>query len=104
MASIIANTPTDADIYVVFGGTNDVHYGSPLGKMGDTTNDTFYGACDVICKWLANNCKGKRVLFVGSPRRTDDVKKICTKYILGFASLYFMPWIFDFIRDFFGGM
>ena len=101
MAQIIADTPTDADIYVIFGGTNDVHYGSTLGKMGDTTNATFYGACDIICKWLANNCKGKRVLFVGSPRRTDDTarnealntyinaeKEVCYKYGIKFLDLY----------------
>ena len=101
MAQIIADTPTDADIYVVFGGTNDVNYSSVLGKMGDTTNTTFYGACDVICKWLANNCKGKRVLFVGSPRRTDDLvknenlstfidaeKEVCYKYGIKHLDLY----------------
>ncbi len=36
----------DADIVVVFGGTNDFGHGdAPLGKMLDRTPDTFYGAC-----------------------------------------------------------
>ena len=55
-----------------------------------------YWACLIMCLI--------EVIMALISRRTDDVKKICTKYILGFASLYFMPWIFDFIRDFFGGM
>ena len=54
-----------------------------------------------LSKWLANNCKGKRVLFVGSPRRTDNVtknealntcinaeKEVCYKYGIKFLDLY----------------
>ena len=34
-----------ADFVVVFGGTNDYGHGdAPLGKSGDKTSDTFYGA------------------------------------------------------------
>ncbi len=55
-----------------------------------------YWACLIMCLI--------EVIMALIARRNDDIKKICTKYILGFASLYFMPWIFDFIRDFFGGM
>ena len=61
-----------------------------------TAQQIGYWACLVMCLI--------EVIMALISRRTDDVKKICTKYILGFASLYFMPWIFDFIRDFFGGM
>ena len=35
----------DAEIIVIFGGTNDYGHGdAALGKLGDTTEDTFYGA------------------------------------------------------------
>ena len=35
----------DADIVVVFGGTNDYGHGdAPIGTPADRTNDTFYGA------------------------------------------------------------
>ena len=61
-----------------------------------TAQEIGYWACLIMCLI--------EVIMALISRRTDDVKKICTKYILGFASLYFMPWIFDFIRDFFGGM
>ncbi len=36
----------DADIIVIFGGTNDYGHGdAPIGKPEDRTPDTFYGAC-----------------------------------------------------------
>ena len=39
----------DADIIVVFGGTNDYGHGdAPLGKFSDCTPDTFYGACHYL--------------------------------------------------------
>lgn len=35
----------DADVVVIFGGTNDYGHGdAPLGDFSDTCNDTFYGA------------------------------------------------------------
>ena len=43
----------DADIILVFGGTNDYGHGSaPLGTMDDRTPDTFYGACHVLFEGL----------------------------------------------------
>ena len=39
----------DADIVVVFGGTNDYGHGdAPFGSMDDLTADTFCGACNVL--------------------------------------------------------
>lgn len=39
----------DADIIVVFGGTNDFGHGdAPLGEMTDRTPDTFCGACHTL--------------------------------------------------------
>lgn len=35
----------EADVIVVFGGTNDFGHGdAPIGNMNDRTPDTFYGA------------------------------------------------------------
>ena len=43
----------DADIVVVFGGTNDFGHGdAPLGTMKDRTNDTFYGAYHLLMQQL----------------------------------------------------
>ena len=47
----------DADVIVVFGGTNDYGHGdAALGRMSDRTDDTFYGALhnlfiDIINKY-----------------------------------------------------
>ena len=39
----------DADLVLVFGGTNDFGHGdAPLGKMSDRTPDTFYGALHTL--------------------------------------------------------
>lgn len=45
----------DADIVVIFGGTNDFGHGdAPLGTMEDRTPDTFYGACHLLMDGLMN--------------------------------------------------
>ena len=39
----------DADVVVIFGGTNDFGHGdAPLGQMTDRTPDTFCGACHTL--------------------------------------------------------
>lgn len=43
----------DADIVVVFGGTNDYGHGdAPFGSMEDVTADTFCGACNLLFERL----------------------------------------------------
>ena len=43
----------DADINVVFGGTNDFGHGdAPIGTPDDRTPDTFWGACHTLCRTL----------------------------------------------------
>ncbi|MBQ8253903.1 MAG: SGNH/GDSL hydrolase family protein [Clostridia bacterium] len=43
----------DADIIVVFGGTNDVGHGdAPFGEMSDRTPDTFCGALHYLYRYL----------------------------------------------------
>ena len=45
----VADMDPDADIVVVFGGTNDFGHGdAPLGCMSDRTPDTFYGALHTL--------------------------------------------------------
>lgn len=66
---------TDADIIVVFGGTNDYGHGdAPLGKMSDLTNDTFYGAMHLLCRELIKRCP-KAVIVIMTPlhRLNEDV-------------------------------
>ena len=43
----------EADVVVVFGGTNDFGHGdAPMGTMKDRTNDTFYGAYHMLMQQL----------------------------------------------------
>ena len=43
----------NADAVVVFGGTNDFGHGdAPLGRAGDRTPDSFYGACQCLMNGL----------------------------------------------------
>jgi lysophospholipase L1-like esterase len=63
----------EADIIVVFGGTNDFGHGdAPFGKMGDTTPDTFYGAMDNLIKVLKNRFGDSKLLFMTPIHRLND--------------------------------
>ena len=47
--SRVGEMDTDADIVVVFGGTNDHGHGdAPIGRETDRTPDTFIGACHYL--------------------------------------------------------
>ena len=51
--SRVAEMDDDADIVVVFGGTNDFGHGNaPLGTPADRTYETFYGACHQLFSTL----------------------------------------------------
>jgi lysophospholipase L1-like esterase len=55
---------SDADIVVVFGGTNDYGTSVPMGDPTDTTDTSFYGSMDVLCKGLIAKYLGKRIVFI----------------------------------------
>lgn len=55
----------DADLVVVFGGTNDWGRGAcPFGKLGDTTPKTFYGAMDYLINELLKFYWKNQLIFV----------------------------------------
>ena len=64
---IINNSVLRADnnIIVVFVGTNDWNANTPLGQLGDSTTDTFYGSIKLICEYLTTNTTAK--LLVCTP-------------------------------------
>jgi len=71
----------DADVVVVFGGTNDYGHGdAPLGKFSDRNPDTFYGACHFLFRGLIKKYLGKPVIVmtplhrVNETRNTGDAK------------------------------
>ena len=60
----------NADIITVWGGVNDFgrswgsNGGIPLGSFGDITNDTFYGALDVLIKGLVAKYPTSKIGFI----------------------------------------
>lgn len=67
----------DADIIVVFGGTNDFGHGdAPMGDFSDRTKDTFCGALHELYRSLMEKYPGK-VIVVLTPlhRATEDNPK-----------------------------
>lgn len=67
----------DADIIVVFGGTNDYGHGdAPFGKLDDDTVDTFCGAVNVLIKKLINKYPDSTIVFMTPTHRIDETGRI----------------------------
>ena len=69
-----AQMDDDADLVVVFGGTNDFGHGdAPFGRFEDRTPDTFCGACHYLMKGLIEKYPDA-VIVVMTPlhRITED--------------------------------
>lgn len=65
----------DADIVVVFGGTNDYGHGdAPLGGFSDRTPDTFYGACHYLYSGLIKKYLGKTIVVMTPLHRIGETK------------------------------
>lgn len=71
-----AQMDDDADIVVVFGGTNDYGHGNaPLGSFFDRTPDTFYGACHYIYSGLIKKYSGKTIVIVTPLHRCNEMSE-----------------------------
>ncbi len=65
------NMPDDADLVLVFGGTNDYGHGdAPFGSWGDRTNDTFIGACHYLFSELIKKYPAARIVILTPCQRT----------------------------------
>ena len=76
----------DADIIVVFGGTNDFGHGdAPLGTMADRTPETFYGACHALCQKLIEKFPEALIVFMTPLHRLqeDDPRGEGFKEVIG---------------------
>lgn len=95
----------DADLITVFAGTNDwALTKKTLGKLGDKTNETFYGALDVTINGLINKYPLKTIaLITPIPRESDNgvnsegktlqdyvnaIKEVANKYSVPCLDLY----------------
>lgn len=65
--------PADADMIVVFGGTNDFGHGNaPFGEFEDRTADTFCGAMHTLCQTLIQTHPKATVIFITPLHRTTE--------------------------------
>ncbi len=65
----------DADIIVVFGGTNDYDHGdAPFGKFEDDTPDTFCGALHFLMKGLMEKFPTAEIVFLTPMHRENEEK------------------------------
>lgn len=63
----------DADIIIVFGGTNDFGHGdAPLGQMEDRSPYTFYGACHTLMTRLLERFTEKTIVFITPLHRHNE--------------------------------
>ncbi len=65
---------SDADIIVVFGGTNDYGHGdAPFGTMQDATPASFCGAVEFLMTFLKNKYPNATTVFMTPARRVGDL-------------------------------
>ena len=68
-----ATMDEDADVVVVFGGTNDFGHGdAPLGTFADRTPDTFYGAMHTLCCNLIAKYPEALIVFMTPLHRGNE--------------------------------
>lgn len=65
----------EADVVVVFGGTNDYGHGdAPLGNFDDRTPNTFYGACHYLFSGLIRKYLGKPIVIMTPLHRINELE------------------------------
>lgn len=63
----------DADVIVVFGGTNDYGHGdAPFGTEADRTSATFCGACHVLMQHLIERYPEAQIVFMTPLHRSSE--------------------------------
>ena len=71
----------DADIVVVFGGTNDFGHGdAAFGAFDDTDEYTFYGAAHSLCKRLINRYPTATIVFMSPLHRTEESRMVIGRH------------------------
>jgi lysophospholipase L1-like esterase len=71
----LANAPSEADLITAMAGGNDYSLDYPLGQLGDTTLDTFYGALDLTIRAMIDKYPLKKIgIFTQMRRRVELVR------------------------------
>ena len=78
----------DADVAVVFGGTNDYGHGdAPLGRMTDRTNSTFYGAMHNLCRALIKRYPRSLIIVITPMHRLNEEELVNERGVRNVATL-----------------
>ncbi len=78
----------DADVVVVFGGTNDYGHGDAgIGSFSDRTPETFYGACHYLFSGLIKKYIGKTIVIMTPLHRIGELEIPATKEAGDFGTL-----------------
>lgn len=103
--SRVCEMDTDADIVVIFGGTNDFGHGdAPFGSFSDRTPDTFFGACHTLFTSIIERFpKSEVVVMTPIHRAVEDRENrpsLCefVKAIREVAEFYSIP-VLDLYRN-----
>ena len=79
----------DADVVVVFGGTNDYGHGdAPLGNINDTDEYTFYGAYNTLIQHLFANFPDARLVIMTPLHRCGENEPINEIGVRNVTNLY----------------
>lgn len=71
--SRVGELEPDADVVIVFGGTNDHGHGdAPLGTAADQTPDTFSGACHCLYASLLEQFPHSRIVVLTPLHRAEE--------------------------------
>lgn len=77
--SRVSKMQRDADVIVVFGGTNDYGHGdAPIGSTKDRTPDTFYGALHTLYSSLIEKYIGTPIVVITPLHRTNEENPAAT--------------------------
>ena len=69
----VEELPEDADIVVVFGGTNDFGHGdAPIGTFADRSPETFHGACHYLMNRLCERYYDRTVVIMTPLHRLGE--------------------------------
>ncbi|MBQ3038041.1 MAG: SGNH/GDSL hydrolase family protein [Clostridia bacterium] len=78
----------DADVVVVFGGTNDYGHGdASLGGFSDRTPETFYGACHYLFRGLIKKYLGKQIVIMTPLHRINENRNTGDSKTIGYGTL-----------------
>lgn len=105
----IRSTVDKADLVFVMCGVNDQTFSVPLGKLGDSTTGTTYGALDLLCATLKQKYPTSVVVFITPHYQTKyphsegitsyeiskAAKEVCEKYAIPVYDNFAMSGIYN---------